>query len=171
VRAAAEALGGVETRPPGVSEATDLFFALMAADGGAQARADTEAVDRHVPQFARLLETIRPLALDASALLVLFRRLYAFRASVRAFVGAYDAVLCPVTTGPAPPHGCAPGRETPLESYLSFNYTHTYSLAGLPVVVVRVGEERGLPLGVQVVAPAFRDDVALAVAAALERMR
>ena len=61
------------------------------------------------------------------------------------------------------------GTDEPLESYEAFNYTHVYSAAGLPVAVVRVGEERGLPVGVQIVAPAFRDDVALAAAGALEQ--
>jgi Asp-tRNA(Asn)/Glu-tRNA(Gln) amidotransferase A subunit family amidase len=167
IRAAAAALGAEEATPPDVADAIDLFFAVMAADGGAQACADT-AGGRHVKQFADLLVELRPLAVDASQLLALFRRMFEFRARMRAFVGAYDVVLCPVTTGPAPPHGSAPGTETPIDSYLAFNYTHTYSLSGLPVAVVRIGEERGLPLGVQIVAPAFREDVALAVAAALE---
>jgi Asp-tRNA(Asn)/Glu-tRNA(Gln) amidotransferase A subunit family amidase len=159
-----------EALPPDLAEATDLFFAVMAADGGQKAREDTAAAEgRHVEQFARLLEGLRPLALDAAGFFALTRRLYALRAAVRAFVGSYDVVVCPVTAGPAPPHGCVPGDETPIESYLAFNYTHAFSLAGLPVAVVRAGTDRGLPLGVQVVAGAFRDDVALAAAAALER--
>lgn len=167
VRAAAASLGGVEAEPPDLSAATDLFFALMAADGGAQARADTGG-GGHVEQFARLLEEIRPLALDAAGFFALARRMFELRAAVRAFVARHDVVLCPVTAGPAPPHGCTPGSEEPLESYLAFNYTHAFSVAGLPVAVVRVGTERGLPIGVQVVAPAFHDHVALAVAGALE---
>ncbi len=159
-----------QASPPDVSSATDLFFALMASDGGRRAREDlAPAGGRHVEQMRRLLEDIRPLALDAAGFFALIRRAFAFRAAVRAFVGRFDVVLTPVTTGPAPPHGCMPGDETPLTSYVAFNYTHTYSVAGLPVVVVRAGEERGLPVGVQVVAGAFRDHVALAVAATLER--
>src|SRR5262249_52128608 len=175
VRAAADALEAAgctveEVSPPALEQATDLFFALMAADGGAQARADTARPGgRHVEQFARLLQDLRPLALDAAGLFALYRRLFELRAAVRAFVGARDVVLCPVAPGPAPPHGCTPGDETPLESYLAFNYTHTYSVAGLPVAVVRVGECRSLPVGVQVVASAFCDHVALAAAAVLEQ--
>lgn len=157
-----------EARPPAVDDATELFFALMAADGGAQARADTAGGD-HVPQFARLLEEIRPLELEASGFFALARRMFEFRAAMRTFVGAYDVVVCPVAAGPAPPHGCTPGHEGPLDSYLAFNYTHTFSLAGLPVAVVCAGVERALPLGVQIVAGAFRDHVALAAAALLER--
>ncbi|HVA29938.1 MAG TPA: amidase [Gaiellaceae bacterium] len=159
-----------EAQPPDLLAATDLFFALMAADGGARARSDTAAAGRrHVEQFSRLLEDLRALALDASGLFALVRRMFELRAAVRAFVDGYDVVVCPVAPGPAPPHGCTPGDETPLESYLAFNYTHAFSIAGLPVAVVRVGDSGGLPVGVQVVAGAFRDHVAVAVAAALER--
>lgn len=174
VEAAAGALASCgceveEVVPPDLSAATELFFALMAADGGAQARADlAPAGGRHVGQMRRLLEDLRPLAVDAAGLLSLFRRLFAFRSSVRALVGRYDAVLAPVTTGPAPLHGCTPGDDSSLESYEPFNYTHAFSLAGLPVAVVRAGEERGLPVGVQIVAGPFRDHVALAAAAAVE---
>jgi amidase len=155
--------------PPDLTAATDLFFGLMAADGGAQARADlAPAGGRHVEQLSRLLEDLRPLALDAAGFFVLVRQAFAFRAAVRAFVGGYDIVLAPVTIGSAPLHGRRPGDDGELESYLPFNYTHAYSIAGLPAAVVPAGGERGLPLGVQVVAGAFRDHVALAAARALE---
>jgi Asp-tRNA(Asn)/Glu-tRNA(Gln) amidotransferase A subunit family amidase len=116
-----------------------------------------------------LLDDLRPLALDAAGYFALLQRMFELRVSIRAFVARYDVVLCPVTAGPAPPHGCTPDDEGQLESYLAFNYTHAYSVAGLPVCVVRVGSERGLPLGVQVVANAFADQVALVAGAALER--
>lgn len=159
-----------EAAPPDLSAATDLFFALMAADGGARAREDLAAADgRHVGQLARLLDDLRPLALDTEAYFTLVRRFIAFRASLRSFVNRFDAVVAPAAAGPAPLHGCTPGSDEPLETYLPFNYTHAYSLAGLPVAVVRAGTERSLPIGVQVVARAFCDHVALAAAAAIER--
>jgi Asp-tRNA(Asn)/Glu-tRNA(Gln) amidotransferase A subunit family amidase len=159
-----------EATPPDLTGATALFFELMAADGGAKARDDlAPANGRHVEQLGRLLEDLRPLAHDVPGFFALLTRLFAFRAQVRAFVGRYDVVLAPPAAGPAPLHGCTPGTDEPLESYDPFNYTHVYSAAGLPVAVVRVGEERDLPVGVQIVANAFRDDVALAAAGALER--
>jgi amidase len=175
VEASARALSALgceveEATPPDLSGATDFFFELMAADGGQQARADLAAAEgRHVAQMARLLEDVRPLALDAARYFALLRRAFAFRAEIRAFVSRYDVVLAPVAAGCAPLHGRRPGDDGELESYLPFNYTHTYSIAGLPAAVVPTGEERRLPLGVQIVAGAFRDDLALAVARALER--
>ena len=41
-------------------------------------------------------------------------------------------------------------------------------VAGVPVAVVPVASERGLPLGVHIAAAQFRDHVALAAAAAVE---
>ena len=158
-----------QASPPDLTPATDLFFELMAADGGARARADLAgAQSRHVEQMTQLLETLEPMALDAAGFFALARRAFDFRTSVRAFVSRYDVVLAPVTVGSAPLHGRRPGDDGELESYLPFNYTHAYSVAGLPVAVVPAGTERGLPLGVQVVAGAFADHVALAAARTLE---
>ena len=141
----------------------------MAADGGARARVDLAAAGgRHVEQMATLLQDLEPLALDASAFFALARRAFDFRAAVRAFVGRYDVVLAPVTVGAAPLTGRPPGRRRRARGLLPFNYTHAYSVAGLPVAVVPAGSERGRPLGVQVVAGAFPDHVALAAARAIE---
>ena len=70
-----------------------------------------------------------------------------------------------------PVHGLPPAG-IPVDEYFryqGFNYTHTYSLAGLPSAVVPVAEDpEGLPIGVQIVAGPFRDHVALGVAGVLE---
>jgi Asp-tRNA(Asn)/Glu-tRNA(Gln) amidotransferase A subunit family amidase len=161
------------TPPTCVSEATELFFACAGADGGAKMRADAAAAGgRHHPQFATLLaQGVGQPPPSAESFFATLRRVHAFRAEVRAFVGEYDAVACPVVAGPAPLHGMPPG-DVPQEEYFryeAFNYTHTYSVAGLPAAVVRAGRDpEGLPIGVQIVAGAYQDGVALAVAAALE---
>jgi Asp-tRNA(Asn)/Glu-tRNA(Gln) amidotransferase A subunit family amidase len=118
-----------------------------------------------------LLDALEGEHLDAAGYFALFRRWASLRAAVRAFLASYDVVLAPVAVGPAPLHGCTPGTAVPLESYDVFNLTHTYSVAGLPVAVVPIGVDGGLPIGVQIVANPFHDRVALAVAATLERSR
>ena len=155
--------------PPNVSSATTIFFGMMAADGGARARKDLAAAKgSHTGQMRALLDSLASEHLDASGYFALFRRWAALRAVVRGFLTSYDVVLAPVTVGPAPLHGCTPGTDVPLESYDVFNLTHTYSVAGLPVAVVPIGTEGGLPIGIQVVANPFHDRVTLAVAAILE---
>jgi Asp-tRNA(Asn)/Glu-tRNA(Gln) amidotransferase A subunit family amidase len=156
--------------PPTLSEVPDLAFRMMAADGAAQARADLEpAGGRHVPQVPALLDALRPFALSAEEFFALMRRWAKLRAEIRRFVARFDAVLCPVAAGPAPLHGCRPSDDAELTNYDEFAYSFAYAIAGLPAASVPAGGERGLPVGVQVVAHAFRDDVALAVAATLER--
>ena len=94
------------------------------------------------------------------------RRWDAFRGAMAAFGEAYDLVLCPVFPTPAPPHGeiKPPGRVDPT------SYTTPFSLAGWAAATVRAGTSPdGLPVGVQLAAPPWRDHVALAGAAAVER--
>lgn len=83
-----------------------------------------------------------------------------FRRSLLAWMADYDLVLTPAAEQPAAPHG-EPGGGIP--------YTLPYSLTGWPAVVVRAGTSlEGLPIGVQLVARPWRDDVALAAAALVE---
>ncbi len=50
-----------------------------------------------------------------------------------------------------------------------FNYTLPYSLTGQPCVVVPSGRSRdGLPIGVQIVGRAWREDQAVAAARSIE---
>jgi amidase len=77
-----------------------------------------------------------------------------------AFMKRFDAILCPAAPAPA-------GHEAATEE--DFIHTLPYSLTGYPAVTVRAGTSpEGLPIGVQVVARPWRDDVALAVARQVE---
>ena len=65
---------------------------------------------------------------------------------------------------PAPPHG-----ETFADSSRNAFYTGPYNLTGWPGTVVRCGTSPdGLPIGIQVIARPWREDVSLALAALLE---
>jgi amidase len=76
----------------------------------------------------------------------------------------FDIVVCPVCSFPGMVHGSTYDRLS------AFSYTMTYNLTGWPAAVVRAGNSRkGLPIGVQIVAHPWREDVALAVAAKIER--
>ena len=84
-----------------------------------------------------------------------------FRRTLLGFMAQYDVILTPAAERPATPHGTDGGW---------IPYTLPYSLTGWPCVVVRAGTApEGLPIGVQVVARPWRDDIALAVAQELER--
>lgn len=74
---------------------------------------------------------------------------------------SYDIIVRPAAPGPAALHG--EGIET------MFHYTLPFSLTGQPCVVVPAGRSReGLPIGVQIVARVWREDVAIAAARHIE---
>ena len=71
-------------------------------------------------------------------------------------------IVCPVTAAPAPVHQTFE-RTTAA-------YAMAFNLTGWPSTVVRAGtSDQGLPIVVQVVAPPWREDVSLAVAAEIEK--
>ena len=170
VEAGADA-GAVE--PPWDRDPTALFLAAIAADGGAQMRADVAPAEGdHTPEFAALLETMAGRALSAAQWFDLQGELFGLRAAVRALFEAVDVLLCPVAAGPAPPHGRAPGPGGTSDDGAglphAFDFVHLVALAGLPAASVPAGDEEGLPIGVQVAGAPYREDVVLAVASALE---
>jgi amidase len=159
-----------EAAPPQVADATELFFTSMAADGGARARADLRFGERPMdPALESLLRDLSENALDAGSYFDLQRRIFELRRRFREFMRDVDVLLCPVTAGCAPPHGHWPGESAGSNSFEAFNYTFLISLVGLPSAVVPIGEEEGMPIGVQIVARAFHDHVSLAAARVLEQ--
>ena len=88
-----------------------------------------------------------------------------FRSTMLSFLENYDVIICPVNATPAMPHGVTFDED----KLPAFSYTMSYNLTGWPGAVVRGGTSpEGLPIGVQIVARPWREDVALAVAQHLE---
>ena len=86
------------------------------------------------------------------------------RSQMLSFMKSYDVIVCPVNALPAMNHGNEDAQDL-----RPFSYTMTYNLIGWPGGVVRGGTSpEGLPIGVQIVAPPWREDIVLAVAQLLE---
>ena len=165
VKAVAQALEGqvasvAEDRPNRMEETWDLWTSLNVADGGYGVREILEksgtkdmgrharTVDREVTgrEFGRRL-----------------REMDLFRSQMLGFMANYDVIICPTNANVAIPHG------TEYEYFAGFSYTGTYNLTGWPAAVVRAGTSpEGLPIGVQIVANPWREDVALKVAKVIE---
>ena len=98
-----------------------------------------------------------------------FRRWYR-EAVLRLFDGV-DAFLAPATPCVAPLIGqktfVLDGQEVPLRPNIGI-YTQPISFIGLPVVAVPTMTALGLPIGVQIVAAPWREDVALRISHHLE---
>ncbi|WP_072393520.1 AtzE family amidohydrolase [Hyphomicrobium sp. CS1GBMeth3] len=83
----------------------------------------------------------------------------------------YDVILAPATPTSAPLIGqktiSIGGKDVPLRAHMGI-YTQPISFVGLPVAAVPVREAAAMPYGIQVIAPPWREDLCLRVAAALE---
>ncbi len=78
-----------------------------------------------------------------------------------------DAIVTP--TSPVPAFKLGERTEDPLQMYLSDIYTVTGSLAGVPGISVPCGKTRGgLPVGMQILGPAFAEARVLQLAQAFE---
>lgn len=77
-----------------------------------------------------------------------------------------DVIISPVSISAAPLHGA-----TYKSSISDFIYTQIHNLSGLPTLTVRCGtSSEGLPIGVQITANMFREDICFAVGKHLEKV-
>jgi amidase len=88
------------------------------------------------------------------------------RSRALGFFADYDAILCPASFAIARPH-----QASHNDSFDDWGYIQIQNLLGWPGVSVRAGSSaEGLPVGVQVVAAPWREDVALALAQQVETL-
>jgi amidase len=134
-------------------------IAADARDLPAQALEDrTRAMVRRGQRAAR---RVRPASADP------------FASRAAEWLGGYDALLTPTLARPAVPVGrwAGKGWVTTMLGVGNWLCTTPWNLAGLPAASIPFGSEGGLPLGLQIVAPAGGEPTILALAAQLERLR
>ncbi|MFC1910582.1 amidase [Chloroflexota bacterium] len=156
-----------ENCPEGIEQTYDIWWGLASADSGAGVKkvlqmAGTTEFHFFMERFqeAQLANKATPADLGA-----LISKWDMFCGRMLNFIQKYDAIICPVVAFPAQPHGTTLNKEKDL----GFSYCFTYNLTGWPAVVVRAGTSpEGLPIGVQIVARPWREDVALALARHIE---
>ncbi|MFT4253333.1 MAG: AtzE family amidohydrolase, partial [Caulobacter sp.] len=166
---ALQARRGVEL--PGAQAARAAAFALSASEGGRLHFHDlaARALDYDPAVRDRLLAG----ALLPDGVAEAARRYRpVFRDAARAVFQDFDLLLAPVTPCPAPPIGQATmaldGQLVSVRKTLGA-YTQPISYIGLPVIAAPVNRPGKPPLGVQLIAPAWREDLAFAAALRLER--
>lgn len=172
VKKTAEVLSDVvmsveEDCPEGIEQTYDIWWGLASADSGAGVKAVLQMAGTTEPhlylkrfQEAQLAKVVTPAGLGA-----LISKWDMFCGAMLRFMKKYDVIICPVAAFPAQPHGFILEKDKDL----GFSYGFTYNLTGWPAVVVRGGTSpEGLPIGVQVVARPWREDVALALARHIE---
>ena len=172
VKRVAQALGAhAEVFWPDAAQARAAAFIITASEGGAL----------HLENLRRCPDDFEPLSVDrfiAGALQPAawylraqrFRRLY--RDKVNDLFQHWDLLLAPATPVPAQPIGTEwldiAGQRLPCRAAMGL-LTQPISFAGCPVVTAPVWPDGsdGLPLGVQLIAAPWREDVALRAAQVL----
>ena len=168
---AARALGATrEVDLPEAARARAAAYVITAAEGAAM----------HLDRLRDAAESFDPVVRDrliAGALMpaALVVRAHKFRrwfqAQVLELFQQVDVILAPATPCVAPVIGqqtiMLDGVEHPLRPNIGI-FTQPISFIGLPVVALPVPLPSGLPIGVQVIAAPWREDIALRVARALE---
>ena len=124
-------------------------------------------------EFLAIAASAKPL--DATQLLDAWAELDLLRARALAEMGEYSVLLCPVSSVPAFRHGertwTIDGRT--VEYLDAMRYTQWFNVLAAPAAVVPVGstnteEDSALPIGVQIVARPYQDEVALGIAAIVD---
>lgn len=167
VQAAAKALEAsgarVEERlPNGLARANELWHLVAGADGGAWLRrllaaAGTPGDGTAGAWFA----DAKPVSSDQLSQWV--EEIDRVRAELRQMMSTVDLIVCPVMPVPAVKHGGS------LAADYGDSYNEPHNITGWPAGTVRVGTSpEGLPIGVQVVARAWREDLVLAGLKAIE---
>jgi amidase len=152
--------------PPGLGEAWRAWDQLVRADGWAWlqrliAAAGTPGMGSYTSRGWLTPAT----ALSAPELTLLVERVDAIRAAFRRWLAesSVDAIVCPAMPQAAIRHGESKA------AWFGDTYSDVHNLTGLPAVVVRGGAtEGGLPIGVQLIATPWREDLALAAARVVE---
>jgi amidase len=165
-KALEQACGCVEeARPDGVTVASSMWCEILAPDGGLALEAllsDIGSTPIHA-LTEQFLSIVRPRAMRATQVMELLGAWDALRSRMLSLLSRYDVILCPAAASPAIAHGSS------YRQLDTFTYTMAFNFSGWPAAVVRCGTSpEGLPIGVQVAAAPWREDVALAVAQHLE---
>ncbi len=158
-----------ESRPPDAAKPGGVYFDISRGDGGAGTRGFLKSIGTNEisPMFERALAVaVAPAMPSTTEALAAFARWDLFRNSMLRFIENYDALLSAVMPYPALLHGT--GFDD--DKRIGFGYAQMHNLTGWPTATVRIGTSpEGLPIGVQVAARPWREDVALALVAHLEQ--
>jgi amidase len=173
VRAAADALADagyevVEAMPPRLEETHEVWTRLVVADVHVMFPLLGMVVGEDARRFFELAFELRPPP-DLAGLVSAGIDRHAAARLWDAFQLDTPLVLAPVGTHPPFEVGFDLAGHDEVEATIRrLRTTVTVNLVGLPAVAVPVGIADGLPVGVQVIGPRFREDLCLDAAEAIE---
>ena len=152
----------VEDRPAALTDYELSWKSLPHYDGSVQRLLDAAGTTEPHPWTLSVLESSQ--SATAAELEELMEEVDAFRSDILAFMKNYDLLLSPIMPTPALAHDVI--RTNRLQHG---SYTRPHNLTGWPTAVVRGGTSpEELPIGLQIAALPWREDVALAAAQVVE---
>jgi Asp-tRNA(Asn)/Glu-tRNA(Gln) amidotransferase A subunit family amidase len=181
VRAAAAALKragfAVEPfRPEGLEQARQLWWQFFGIAGGMLLRPMTSGRESDLSPI--LKQHLSRVAAEpfhtAQTLLDTWIKRDVLRMEIFSQMREYPILLCPVASIPAFRHGERSWNiDGQTVEYLdAWSYTEWFNLLGTPAAAIPFGRSKeGLPIGVQIVARPWEEELVLAVAAELEAQR
>lgn len=168
-------VAGVEEAAPtgALEKLRDARRTLTSGDGWAfyKRLVDRWETFNYSPSRKQAIETAEPIS--SAQIIEAWQHHDAAISELLGWIKDYDVFICPVSGTAAElidrdfnPYSPNPPGTPPS----GWPYTGVFNSTGWPVVVVRCGSssEGGLPIGVQVVAAPWREDICLAVASYLE---
>jgi Asp-tRNA(Asn)/Glu-tRNA(Gln) amidotransferase A subunit family amidase len=181
VRAAAEALkrAGFEVepfRPEGLEQARQLWWQFFGVAGGMLLEPMTRGREADLsPILKQHLSRVASEPQHTSqSLLDTWIMRDVVRMEVFSQMRRYPVLLCPVASIPAFRHGERSWKiDNQTVEYLdAWSYTEWFNLLGMPAVAIPFGcSKEGLPIGVQIIARPWEEELVLGVAAELEAKR
>jgi amidase len=166
VRAAARAMSGLgasvkEDHHGGDAPGSEIREKLTKADGGAWYQRLLDRAGTKEPSPG-IKNNLTGQTITTAEFTDFMERQDALRSRLLGWMKNYDVILCPTNAFPAPAHDKPVPRQA--------GYTSIYNLTTWPACIVRYGTSaEGLPLGLQIVGQAWREDHILAVARFLEK--
>jgi amidase len=173
VREAADALAAAgyaveEVEPPDVGLAADAWLVMLGADVRFLWQMMSPLVSEDSNRFMSILMEEQMPDPDPAATLQSFITRVAVARAWAAFLREHPLVLAPVSTEPPFPVGADLTPEGVAAIVRSMRMVVAVNLLGLPAVALPTGLADGLPQGVQVIGPRFREDVCLDAAEVIE---
>lgn len=155
-----------EDKPPKMQELAEIRGQFNGADGREHIR---RMLKMHGTTQASPGLRVSGDVLSSADFTRLCEEMDAIKSEQLAWVEQYDLIICPASQrAPIPLDHPIP----PPDMWTKSSYTSQYNTTGWPAGVVRAGtskDDPGLPLGIQVVAQPWRDDVVIAAMAHIEK--
>lgn len=160
----------VESRPPGIDLAANLWVDLYMGKAAAQARQlYAGRIEQAGPLVRKVIDSTIEYAPEIERRAILER--YRLRSELLSWMEKTPLILAPTGATPAFVHG---SKQVHVESetigvFRAFSYARAYNVLDFPAVTVPAGRSPdGMPIGVQIIGRPFAEDMVLAAASVVD---